>query len=340
MTLSISVALPRAVIQVTDRLVSNVETMKTFDSISNKNVVLRARDGVVSIAYSGPAYLEGIPTDEWIAEALSGEILGVEGKRPVAKMGPTKTWLRVGHAVQTIAEAMQPLLPAQKPSYVQLNIAGWCWKTSGAEERLDKAHHVLWDVKVTQDRVDVNRNAKWEMRDPKKWGTYWMSVLGCSLPMPPHRVMWAPDGNLSEDEASALDRQLIGCTFNPRVATNLVVNTLRRKAQPKKSGIGESCLCIVLPHPENRIIQTRFDALRDDAHLAIDGERIDEIGFSPFVVGGNAIVYPSAVYGQAGYEFDGFRVEINGRPRTKRGPLLSGQFGQPRPPDPGHRRRE
>lgn len=44
-----------------------------FDPEANKTIVYVARDAIVSIGYTGRAYLEGRPTDQWIAEQLIGE---------------------------------------------------------------------------------------------------------------------------------------------------------------------------------------------------------------------------------------------------------------------------
>lgn len=57
-------------LQVTDRLVTKGGS--PFDPLANKNIVYVARNAIVSIAYTGLAYIDGIPTDVWIAERLVG----------------------------------------------------------------------------------------------------------------------------------------------------------------------------------------------------------------------------------------------------------------------------
>lgn len=46
---------------------------RQFDDASNKIVIFRARDAMVSIGFTGIAYLNGMPTDEWIARRLVPE---------------------------------------------------------------------------------------------------------------------------------------------------------------------------------------------------------------------------------------------------------------------------
>ena len=77
MTLVLTVAASRFVVQVSDRLTttSGVE----HDPRANKSIVFVSRDGVFAISYSGIAYLDGAPTDEWIGSALVGMPLGPRG---------------------------------------------------------------------------------------------------------------------------------------------------------------------------------------------------------------------------------------------------------------------
>ena len=70
MTLILSVATPAYALHVGDRLVSTDGT--PHDRLANKSVVFRAGDGLLAFGYTGPAFLRGVPTDTWIADALSG----------------------------------------------------------------------------------------------------------------------------------------------------------------------------------------------------------------------------------------------------------------------------
>jgi hypothetical protein len=50
--------------------------------VSNKSVVLLARDGLITMGCSGPAFISGATTDGWIAEVLTGTDLGASRGRP------------------------------------------------------------------------------------------------------------------------------------------------------------------------------------------------------------------------------------------------------------------
>ncbi len=68
MTLILTLATPRYILQVSDRLVTRGDSR--FDPASNKIVIYHAKNALVAIGYSGLAYLEGVPTDQWIAQKL------------------------------------------------------------------------------------------------------------------------------------------------------------------------------------------------------------------------------------------------------------------------------
>ena len=84
MTLHISLVPGHFVLQVSDRLVSvrRGTRVEPFDQAANKTVIFFARDALVTIGYTGVAYLDGRPTDQWIAEKLSGERFGSEDRGP------------------------------------------------------------------------------------------------------------------------------------------------------------------------------------------------------------------------------------------------------------------
>jgi hypothetical protein len=81
MTQTFSLATAEYVLQVSDRLVTRAKvgasalTHVPFDPDANKNIIFRARDGIVAISFSGNAFIRGVPTDRWIAERLYGSAL-------------------------------------------------------------------------------------------------------------------------------------------------------------------------------------------------------------------------------------------------------------------------
>lgn len=105
MTLRVTFVSGDYVLQVSDRLVSvdRRAGVESYDREANKTVVYFARDAYVSIGYTGLAYLEDRPTDQWIAEKLIGE--EVESRRGPSggisqriTAGPVPPWFGIGTA--------------------------------------------------------------------------------------------------------------------------------------------------------------------------------------------------------------------------------------------------
>jgi hypothetical protein len=67
------------VAQITDRKLTN-QAGKSFDELSNKTLVYWARDAIVCMAFTGPAYMGNRPTDSWIARQLWGKFSTRSGR--------------------------------------------------------------------------------------------------------------------------------------------------------------------------------------------------------------------------------------------------------------------
>jgi hypothetical protein len=78
MTLIVTRTSCRYALMVTDRKVTRNGAL--VDPDANKNIVLGDRNAVVAIGYTGLAYIGTIPTDQWIAQTLTG-ITFPEGPR-------------------------------------------------------------------------------------------------------------------------------------------------------------------------------------------------------------------------------------------------------------------
>jgi hypothetical protein len=73
-TLILTFASQNLVVQASDRLLTLLDGGKEHDRLACKTVVWRAADEVVVLGYTGVAYLDGIPTDTWVARKLCPDI--------------------------------------------------------------------------------------------------------------------------------------------------------------------------------------------------------------------------------------------------------------------------
>ena len=139
MTLVLTFVSPRYVMQVADRLVTITKGGKRFDPASNKSLIYLARNAIVTIGYSGLAYLDGIPTDEWIAQTLWGKDLPRhDDGRAVGHVfggGPRKG-IDIGRAIERLRCGSQKALrndPAPRGAkFLQIVLAGWQWRLMGS----------------------------------------------------------------------------------------------------------------------------------------------------------------------------------------------------------------
>jgi len=84
-TLILSLIHAQYALQVSDRQLSQEKQpgqYEAWDRASNKSVILLGHDGLISMGYSGPAFISGATTDGWIAEVLAGVDLGARKSRP------------------------------------------------------------------------------------------------------------------------------------------------------------------------------------------------------------------------------------------------------------------
>ena len=74
MTLIVTAATHNGVLMASDRMVS--VGLTPFDAAANKALLLVAPTMVAAIGYTGIAYIDGVPTDQWLAEVLVGKPRG------------------------------------------------------------------------------------------------------------------------------------------------------------------------------------------------------------------------------------------------------------------------
>src|SRR5262245_39504192 len=130
MTSILTVASPRYVVQVSDRRLSRLKRgmLSEHDPSSNKTIVYRSNNAIVSLGYSGIGYIRGIPTDEWITECLWGETpltRGFDGRRPAAQTSlPRPLNCDLGFAIRRLCSAINDRPEPQRHG-LYVAISGW-----------------------------------------------------------------------------------------------------------------------------------------------------------------------------------------------------------------------
>src|SRR5262245_1968400 len=103
---------------VTDRKVTR--TGVEYDADANKNLIFGDKNAVVAIAYTGFAYIGDLPTDQWIAQTLTGLVFpkGRHGKGTVPMFMTTHYQDRnVGVRIRTLVDQLNAVRPTIPKKY-------------------------------------------------------------------------------------------------------------------------------------------------------------------------------------------------------------------------------
>jgi hypothetical protein len=316
MTLILTIANPAFVLQVSDRLVTvkRGSAVGSHDPIANKTIVYRARDGLVSIGYSGIAYIGNLPTDEWIAQLLWGNPLPKtpDGRRPMSLGAQSNNW-DVGYATENLRKAIASL-PAHAvgTSGLYLTIAGW-----------QATHHGVRPVVVELERrmgsapTNLNRSPRrWEKGEDNR-----LYAIGAQF------------------DSEELWRRL--APFRAKGATPYNIENLEpvlvgfiRDISRKQCTVGANVLSVGLPRPGTGRPGCRFFPVAQHA-VRLVSSKIDmvvPVAHSPWVLGGGVLYPPSQESGEMIIGLRGIEFEIHGSKLPKGFLSLSSSIGRTPPP--------
>ena len=253
MTLHLSCVSNLGLVHVSERLLTSGGS--AFDARANKVLLFEAVDGLVVIGYSGLAALDGIYTDDWIAEKLQGMPLerGPRGN-PTTRIGKhaAPTWPDIGHALNVLAAALEASvkrLPKSRRRIPQVIVySGW--------QRTRKpydARPIVGHIKHDGFGSIVTYSAKRYWNVPSRRGGF------------PFCLSAEPDGYVSPAELAQIGRTIHHGDPNQIEAT--LVNIIRDVAR-KQTTVGQSCMSIVIPRHSD--VPSRIHYLPDrdeDVHL-------------------------------------------------------------------------
>jgi hypothetical protein len=328
MTLILTEASPGYILQVSDRLLTRGRRRRPFDPVSNKTIVYLARDALVSIAYSGNAYLDETPTDQWMAGVLIGKRLepddlggltiGLRGRR-----------LDIGQSIELLrtelGSAISRLPRSEEPPSLHVVIAGWQWNRKHARPIVT---HMVTSTASPSFLYVRPLPRYWHFRrmpEDKSRKPLYFTPVPTSNPLSP------------EEQAKAFER--LSQAISVDDSTQVLIDTIRLAASKQPQVVSEACMCIYLPPPSYRSAQIVFTTPQTQ-QVAITGKVEEELPatFSPWVIGSGLVWAPSIVVGTHTINTGPFTVKI-------KAPTVPGDAGiqaawstQPRRPDPQRRR--
>lgn len=104
-----------------DRLVTLQRAGKydgDHNAYANKNIILRTADAILLLGFSGPAYIEDVPTDDWIASVLLLEKIDPNIVMTLTR----KRWKRVSSAIHALVVRLKA---AGQLDAIQLLLVGY-----------------------------------------------------------------------------------------------------------------------------------------------------------------------------------------------------------------------
>lgn len=319
MTLIVSQLCRGFVAQVTDRLVVTQQygaPPARFDPLANKNIVYLARDAIVSIAYTGLAFIGQLSTDDWIVEKLTRinplEEFGI-------RTGSLPQWLDIGQAMRLLEGELNNSEVARNNANFDLVITGWKWKNGrrSPEGRRQPVPMAWWLQKPANSRFESFQHLK------RHW--HWSG-----------RVYFhsAPDSNFSPEQLGVLGDKARAA--KPDLIEQTIVDAVR-EVSFQNPYVGPNCMSILLAPPQVRAYARIkfFQYERHTARLQSQNFISDDLpaAYSPWIIGNGLAAKPSAFLG-TGWHFQmgPFTIELIGFDTGR----LSALSHQRRPRRPMH----
>jgi hypothetical protein len=234
MTLAMSLISSPFVLQVSDRLVSRqlsyqdgTKRYRPYDVLANKSIVFLAKDALVSISYSGTAFIRGIPSDVWLARALHPPL---ETKPRFAFQAgddyrPESLYTAIARVGETLITDFNGMPLERREQGLNLEIVGYRWSPKQRIE-IPFAWHLTHSG-------DLSQKGQWE-RYSRYWG--WESG-GYSL--------CAIGDRATKPHLEASRRVDERKVFNENDAEADLVEVIRTASRQSKGTIGPDCISIV-----------------------------------------------------------------------------------------------
>lgn len=129
MTLHLSLLTGRHALQVGDRLLTTGQpgNASRWDEVSNKMLLIETRSGSLLISYSGLAHIGRKPTDQWLAERITGVRLptGPDGGLPTQDGGRLTTGADVHRGINELFAALMSQPPHLREMGLELLVSGF-----------------------------------------------------------------------------------------------------------------------------------------------------------------------------------------------------------------------
>jgi hypothetical protein len=316
-TIILSMVTSEYAVQVSDRLLTQEVTDRAgvqyepWDDAANKSIIVLGRDGLFAMGYSGPAHISGATTDGWIAEAISGEVLGAN------KVKPDFTF-RIENGTST------DRVLAVRFSELARRI-----------DQADKAGQLT-------DRLSIDVvGIRWESLDKLAWPAYgrigWDGDYArYGYGMSPQRWGYGSSGKIyiralghSQNVANKLLRERFsGADISSKEDTAAALIDILRSLPPQDPTVGRDCLVTTIQAvpPHVRVKYEPFGTTRMLVESSRGQTFTFEAAVSPWIITPDRLFAPLTMNGDAiPFSSSGFDFRIEGVESTGDLSIVSSQ---------------
>lgn len=307
MTLIISNVSKYQVLQISDRLVT--KSYDKFDELANKSIIFCALNGILSISYTGHAFIGNIPTDQWLSEILIGRSFINANKPPAMSFGKTKI-NHIGPAINILREslskkAISDMKPESRSQWINsrfyLSFAGWLWGRKGFRPII-----------------------AWLEKPPGKIDFIFKSTERYAFHGNKFAISVFPPSNINNKTIEYLSNQL--SRNNIKEAEAIIVGVIQEISK-NNPVVGEDCMSISIPPPH--LAQTHPLIVKYISHRKAVAElktemnkQLIRVSFTPWLIGPGAFSSPSIVTGKASMSLCLYKVTFD----APQDPKIAGLF--------------
>lgn len=302
MTQILTYANRRFVLQVTDRLITRQG--QPVDPLSNKNIIFRAPDAMVTMGYTGMAVLDGVPTDQWLAQELTGLKLSPEPdakgvvRKDALRITQLPRWLDIGRSIRHLTAALDGVatrLPVQRMAQwthmpFTLVISGFQWKVRKPwhyRPIYAEIHKSRGQTTFHVESAPRNWYVAPRLRSAQEEASRLRSALGI-----------APTGYVPQYMAEMLMQQLVEATsFDD--AERLLVGAIR-EISARSPYVGPHCMSILIGPPTvargrvHYVPASQTNALVTSPKIHIELP----VDFTPWIIGPGMVGFPVLLHGR------------------------------------------
>jgi hypothetical protein len=300
MSLVLTAACTLFTMQVSDRLVTEIRpadrATRPFDALSNKSIIFRALNAIVSMGYVGSAYVDRKPTDEWIAEQLWGEPL--TDRTPDGRIGLRFGGVRRSHDIGFAIKVLQTSLESLQPSPYGISVAITGWQAV----RKKSARPIFIELEKKPNSQPVRRF------DSPRWWKRNRLVVG------------ELGGYLSPQDLESLGQKLLEVSKSKELLQDFERILAEKACQVSATnpGVGSNLMSVTIPNSKLGLAYVRFLPSSDHhVEVRIGGNAtVLSASYTPWIIGPGILHPPSVIAGSCTVNLGGFQIMIHGEEPT------------------------